>query len=87
MLKSEIEPFAKANMTALDEMYKELIDVYNNSPSDSELTSERLDKMLKTIDDARRSFYRFQVCMIDEHNMKERAYKQALHCRLHHKDQ
>lgn len=82
MLPSEIEPFAQAHIKALEKIQSEMLQAIHESttvPFDMVVDWEQ--QLQKT----RHALYRFQVCMTDEHNQKERLHQAMLNCKLNHK--
>lgn len=83
MLPAEIEPFADHHMEKLKEIH-EALDVM--LATDLTLTPEAAEEWQKTLKAAERAFYRFKVCMVDEHKMKARLEDRVRTCRLEHRD-
>lgn len=85
MLLPEIEPFAQAHIEQLKQI-RARMQILRTTINDVAFQT-MLNEWETTLVSTERALYRFQVCMIDEHQMKDRAEKKARHCRLHHQDQ
>lgn len=72
MLPDEIEPFAAAHLAALETLEFQLEEIFNDPTL---FTHELLGNLQKTAREARRGFLRFQVCMADEVQQKQRLRK------------
>lgn len=87
MLPHEIEPFAQAHITAIDKIRDEIIEALAHTHIAQDVLIERstIEDWADQLRSTSRALYRFQVCMIDEHKMKERLHEKNLFCRLNHK--
>lgn len=86
MLPHEIEPFAQAHMNAVGDIRNALADALNDQNTDTiEIPREMAQDWFRALQSTQNAFYRFQVCMIDEHRQKDRMREAVLNCRLHHK--
>lgn len=77
MLLPEVAPFADHHIDKLTKLRTTLL----NAP---DLYFPEKDEALDDLRHAINALYRFKICMIDEHKMKERDRLAARMCRLHH---
>lgn len=86
MLLPEIEPFAQAHIEVINKIREEMLDnpIFVGDETYT-ITRADLDRWREQLSNTTRALFRFQVCMVDTFEEKERLHKLALDCRLHHK--
>lgn len=70
MLPHEIAPYAQAH---IQELGKASVQIEGFMLSSDSPSKETLEEWFKAVTNASRALYRFQVCMTDEVDTKERA--------------